>query len=795
LSATPGAHDDEAFSLTEHDRAHPQLKPRLQARKIASLAQIEGKLQDNFADHALRLCGLLGEIRPGRKRKKQVQATGTVPRSSRVAVVVNRVDVARRTFETISKRTKATDDGEPEKARVVLLTGRVRPLDRDRILRRVAPLLADPKRGEPNTPIILVATQTIEAGADLDVDALVTEIAPLDSLRQRFGRLDRLGARGESRATILHPKGKPSRGSDWESIECIYGTAAYETTEWLATLGREVDVGIQGFDPKLRELEAKPEKLANVLAPRRSAPVLLPAYADLWAMTWPAPRATPEPALFLHGPGMSTDIHIVWRADIVAFNPEGVSRANVSLELCPPSALEALQVPLWAARRWLREEQEDSIADVPDRAPDRRRDAPGRGRMGLRCDDDEWKPITTDQMRAGDLIVVPAQYGGCDEHGWNSDQHKEVTDLGAEANYRQRLRGALRITPKTLANALVSEEVTDAVAVAAEAWRRISIWIEGAGDEVEAEALRAALCDIEILPQTWLRLLNGHDGHRGIQGRMMRVVALTESDWLAGFVLYAERPLERGLLDIAATDEESEGEDSATDRDQLSGAGTHVELAPHLARVERHARTFACDAGLPNRFAELVGLAARLHDLGKADPRFQADLHGAGTLARLGLLELGLAPLLAKSDRRSATRRVPRATPVGFRHEALSVALAEQHPGVQMLPADERDLVLWLIGTHHGYGRPFFPPCSDPRPETEASTVVEGLPEPLRTTACEAPLRLDQGWFERVQRLHRRFGPWEIARLEAILRLADHVASAEEQRAQPDPRNSAEMRA
>jgi CRISPR-associated endonuclease/helicase Cas3 len=51
----------------------------------------------------------------------------------------------------------------------------------------------------------------------------------------------------------------------------------------------------------------------------------------------------------------------------------------------------------------------------------------------------------------------------------------------------------------------------------------------------------------------------------------------------------------------------------------------------------------------------------------------------------------------------------------------------------------------------------------------------------LSAIAGEAPLRLDQGWFERAERLRRAYGPWELARLEAILRLADHAASAEEQ--------------
>ncbi len=37
---------------------------------------------------------------------------------------------------------------------------------------------------------------------------------------------------------------------------------------------------------------------------------------------------------------------------------------------------------------------------------------------------------------------------------------------------------------------------------------------------------------------------------------------------------------------------------------------------------------------------------------------------------------------------------------------------------------------------------------------------------------------LDSGWVERFERLKRRFGPWELARLEAILRLAEDRIAA-----------------
>lgn len=49
----------------------------------------------------------------------------------------------------------------------------------------------------PGANRIIVATQVVEAGVDISADALVTELAPWASLLQRFGRCARYGGRGE----------------------------------------------------------------------------------------------------------------------------------------------------------------------------------------------------------------------------------------------------------------------------------------------------------------------------------------------------------------------------------------------------------------------------------------------------------------------------------------------------------------------------------------------------------------------------------------------------------------------
>ncbi len=417
---------------------------------------------------------------------------------------------------------------------------------------------------------------------------------------------------------------------------------------------------------------------------------------------------------------------------------------------------------------------------MPERAPTSPRDERRRGDPVLRREGEHWGSTYPDQLQPGDTIVVPCGYGGCDEFGWNPNTKQPVTDLGAQAHYHQRLKGAIRVTRLTLANAFMHERRSDGENVAAEIWRRLVAVLADAGDEIDARTMKRHLTNIHELPTAWLRLLNDRGGQRGMGGRRLRIAALKENDWSAGFVMYDERVLGPGLLDHTEEDVEN-GSDATTDREGSSATGVAIDLIDHLDGVERRAREFAFRVGLDGPTTKVLALAGRLHDLGKSDPRFQADLYGAAGLFRLGLAEFMIGPLRAKSDRASFFRRGQRAVPENFRHEALSVPLAAKHLEVEALDENERDLLLWLIGTHHGYGRPFFPPCFDPEPATNAEVMIDG--QSLAVTAAEAPLRLDQGWFERAERLRWRYGPWELARLEAILRLADHAASAEEQRA------------
>ena len=84
----------------------------------------------------------------------------------------------------------------------------------------------------------------------------------------------------------------------------------------------------------------------------------------------------------------------------------------------------------------------------------------------------------------------------------------------------------------------------------------------------------------------------------------------------------------------------------------------------------------------------------------------------------------------------------------------------------------DRELLTWLIGTSHGRGRTTFPDGSESLlPERDGITpeVIEAAEE----------LFDDGAWDDLFERLSRRYGPWGLAYLEALLRTADQQISAE----------------
>ena len=102
----------------------------------------------------------------------------------RVLVVANRVTQAQELYRSLSEKL----DG------VHLLHSRFTRKDRtekERVIMRIL-------RGQREEPLnVLVATQVVEVSLDVSFDTIFTEIAPVDDLLQRFGRVNRYGEHPE----------------------------------------------------------------------------------------------------------------------------------------------------------------------------------------------------------------------------------------------------------------------------------------------------------------------------------------------------------------------------------------------------------------------------------------------------------------------------------------------------------------------------------------------------------------------------------------------------------------------
>lgn len=263
VSATISETVGHVVRLDDADERDPVLRPRLIAQKSAGLVSLKAPT-DGAAP------GFVGTSRDILEGDPTVRIA---------AIDVNRVALARAIWALASTELPGTD--------VVLLTGRSRPAERDTLVENLLPRIgAGRVRSEDQPRLIIVATQCIETGADFDFDALVTQVAPLDCLRQRFGRLDRLGQRGNSPGAIVATaddvKGK---GTD-----PVYATVLAETWEWLSREQKKPGPQKKSArGKKLKEIDfgtrylpvPSDDELPKLVAPRQSAPLLTDAHLDL----------------------------------------------------------------------------------------------------------------------------------------------------------------------------------------------------------------------------------------------------------------------------------------------------------------------------------------------------------------------------------------------------------------------------------------------------------------------------------------------------------------------------------
>lgn len=177
------------------------------------------------------------------------------------------------------------------RADTVLLTGRSRPIDREYLMHRWYPRIRVGRAREAGKPLIVCATQTVEVGANIDADALVTESASLAALIQRFGRLNRTAGLDRAPALVVHD---PTCGED----DAVYGPTRQTTWRWLTELTAPLsaraartpepldggcDVSPQALARYLRELEPGRQEQMRQAPPY--VPVLFATTLSAWTRT------------------------------------------------------------------------------------------------------------------------------------------------------------------------------------------------------------------------------------------------------------------------------------------------------------------------------------------------------------------------------------------------------------------------------------------------------------------------------------------------------------------------------
>jgi CRISPR-associated endonuclease/helicase Cas3 len=189
----------------EDDRANPVVLSRLRAEKRLERAPASCRLPQGVAEFAAR-----------------EHAAGTL-----TLVITNTVKRAVEIRTALEKRTKAD---------VRLLHSRFRAADRREHVEAAL------SKGWPPEGRIVVATQVIEAGIDIDASLMVTDVAPYPSVVQRFGRVNRRGERKGCRIywvdrPLLNKQKALTEASDLSAQQLEGVCAPYEAADIRKAIG------------------------------------------------------------------------------------------------------------------------------------------------------------------------------------------------------------------------------------------------------------------------------------------------------------------------------------------------------------------------------------------------------------------------------------------------------------------------------------------------------------------------------------------------------------------------------
>ncbi len=713
LSATGRTRSDRPFSLTDEDLKHGIVRQRLDAKKRLRLMPLKAEQELTPA----QLDSPLAESLAG--EAWQIAERGA--KAVRVIIFCNKRKVAEAAKKALEQLAKTTGQADI-KERTELFVGGRRVFERETAAARLRTLgfIAGSKQAI-DKPAFVFATSAGEVGVDLDADHMVSDLVEWERMIQRLGRVNRRGEGDAQVIVLVEPDPKPDKAvkaaiekapderdeKDTKAVEAHQRKVESARTKRKPydNLPRYEDQSINASPGAIRELKARAdgdEKLRDILdaatTPEPLRPALTRAVVDAWSMTsLKEHTGRPEVGPWLRGwiEGDPPQTAVVWRTHLPTRSQGKVTRKEIEafFEAAPPHTSEVLETETDDVLQWLTKGAKS--AQLLSAAP----------------------AVGFILSPAGDVVRNPF------------DKYRlglSLTDLQFEDDDKQKLR-------KVLARATL---VLDA---------RIAGLRDGLLDHTEKSPPQVA--DDE---QDWLPHI---DGEPVVRFRIRSI------DAEAGDQLSPHPQWRTRLRFPTARSEEGEASgwlvvekwrsDSSTEEDRAVG---HCQLLDdHQKLAEVRARELAKRLDLPDRYAEMLAIAARLHDEGKRARRWQMAFKapGDGVYAKTqGPIDFQLLD--------------------GYRHEFSSIEVAAKDAELLKLPRGLQELALHLIAAHHGYGRPVI----------GINGCEDAPPSKLEARAREVALRF--------ARLQQHWGPWGLAWWESLLRAVDHQASRENDAADAD---------
>lgn len=586
-----------------------------------------------------------------------------------------------------------------EKAKEVqLLVGRMRPYDLENLQAEHSGLFTT--EGDKSVKVV-VATQTLEVGIDVDFADLVTELAPASSLVQRFGRVNRLGRRKDSKVVVIEPASGDSVKKDAPPYKAVDLSNAYA---WLEALNGAENPSVNpAAMVKNPPVQSSPERL---LYQRPEWPDLLE-----FSRTDENPYDEPDLDLWLHD---SLDAETAMGGVIVRDNlPSNTSAAMEILKTSyfAPSDRETFPANLKILQEILDYQDEHGVKP--------RKFLYRQGEISLWQDADHGAE-SSQSLAPGDVLLL---------------------DMGSVPFTNQGIAVTQRELPSKKDELKAVPFLDDAELYVAELY----VYEKCADREKHFREY------LGLSPEEAAELLDSQstDGKKMIASELS-----TEAEGGQEVIAW--------YADVTDDKKSIEGSDIA----QELAPTDPVLLDDHQNDVAERTRQLAENLGLAPEFSEALELAAKYHDEGKRDLRFQQML-GADPDA----------DALAKSGHRSVAEayraRSRSALPRGWRHEQLSALMVAASPEKV---GEHRDLVLRIIGCSHGHGRFSFA-------HDAGFLLKEGyLPEGTDYEALkeQATRLFNVGyWDNLMEQTSRTYGPYATAYLEAVERAADAQISRE----------------